>query len=383
MSDNDDRRFKVSLSFSGEHRDYMLNLAKCLHDRLNPRESEEKDGVVFYDFWFEAEINGLNAAEYLQTVYNKNSEIVVVGVAQQYDHKVWCQTEWDAIQALLFTLRPSKDPRDRLRVFYLRFDDAEVGGVWPNDGYTDARKRTPDQVADLILDRLKLIGETIVDKTPDWLKLVRKISDFVSRLVDYLVPTLLRKHPFLCVTVPLVAIALSLAWRWYLFIPSEVAIDYYNAIGQKEYERAWGHTADSFRTKRFSTLEAFKNLYGTTEPPTSMKAEPQQASLFDIFTLLSSDTRQVTLKYDMFERFTKEQLDQPFQKENRLWVQIYHKTDFPKLMDGTLEAPEGTGASSLAIRRYFEEAIVLKRENGEWKILSIQKTLRGLKRLTE
>jgi hypothetical protein len=382
MCDNENKRFKVSLSFSGEHRDYMEKLAKCLHDRLNSKDVDEKDGAVFYDFWFEGEINGPSADEYLQAIYHKDSQMIVVGVAQQYDEKPWCQAEWDAIQALLFRIRPSKDPRDRLRVFFLRFDDAEVGGIWPNYGYTDASERKPHEVADLIIDRLKRLGEAVEDRTPSWLKLLRKVGNGGSIAVDCLVPALLRKHPFLSVTVPLVAVALNMLWNWYVFQPAEVAIDYLNAIGQKEYERAWGHASTEFRTGKLRNFEWFKTAYSTTQMPGSLQIETENDSMLNLFALVNSKTRKVILKYEMTEPFTKEQLEQQVQKENRLWVQIAHPDSFNRLMEGTLQGGDGPNAT-LKIRRYFEDVFELKFENGGWKIKDSQRRLRGLKRLTE
>ena len=42
----------------------------------------------------------------------------------------------------------------------LRFDKGEVDGLKPTDGYVDIEKYMPDEVGDLILERLAIVRKT-------------------------------------------------------------------------------------------------------------------------------------------------------------------------------------------------------------------------------
>jgi hypothetical protein len=58
--DNSEYRFEVALSFAGDNkRDKVRQIAALLRNALG-------DGKVFFDEWFEAEIAGLDAVDYLQ-----------------------------------------------------------------------------------------------------------------------------------------------------------------------------------------------------------------------------------------------------------------------------------------------------------------------------
>ena len=41
---------------------------------------------------------------------------------------------------------------------YVKMDEGDVKGVLKTDGYVDARKKTPEQVAELINERVKIIS---------------------------------------------------------------------------------------------------------------------------------------------------------------------------------------------------------------------------------
>jgi hypothetical protein len=58
------KRFKVALSFAGERRDYIAQVAELLASELG------KD-KVFYDAWYKAELARPNLDVYLQTIYHQ------------------------------------------------------------------------------------------------------------------------------------------------------------------------------------------------------------------------------------------------------------------------------------------------------------------------
>lgn len=64
------KRFQVALSFPGEHRDYVSQVAEVLKQSLG------KD-KVFYDQWYAAELARPNMDVLLQSFYHDHSELLV------------------------------------------------------------------------------------------------------------------------------------------------------------------------------------------------------------------------------------------------------------------------------------------------------------------
>ena len=141
MSDGAEKRFRVALSFSGDRRAFVEQVADELASRLG-REH------VLYDKYFEAEFARLNLDTHLQHLYHNESELIAVFVCAGYETKEWCGLEWRAI-------------RDRIKqckaesVMLLRFDMTEVPGLFSHDGYIWIDDRTPEQIAEVILKRLE------------------------------------------------------------------------------------------------------------------------------------------------------------------------------------------------------------------------------------
>lgn len=144
MSANDspDKRFKVALSFPGEHRPYVSKVAEILAAELG------KD-KVFFDNWYTAELTRPNLDIYLQNIYHKDSELLVPFLCKDYERKDWCQLEWKVIRDLM------KKRRDQ-DIMPMRFDETYIPGLFDLDGYLDLRQRRPKETAKLILQRVKL-----------------------------------------------------------------------------------------------------------------------------------------------------------------------------------------------------------------------------------
>lgn len=137
------KRFAVALSFPGEHRDYVKQIADALVTSLTkPR--------VFYDRYYEAELSRPNLDTYLQKIYHDESELVVVVLCKEYDEKEWCGLEFRAIRDLI------KKRRDH-EIMFVRVADGDVKGVFGIDGYVDAKNRPATEIAQVICDRLALL----------------------------------------------------------------------------------------------------------------------------------------------------------------------------------------------------------------------------------
>jgi len=135
-------RFKVALSFPGEVRPYVVQVARELRRRL-------PSGALFYDNDYKAQLAKPNLDTVLQMVYGKNSDLVVVFLSANYDKKPWCGVEWRAIRDIIMA---KKDHA----VMFMRSDDAEIPGVFPHDGYIDINRHTESEAASLILERVRL-----------------------------------------------------------------------------------------------------------------------------------------------------------------------------------------------------------------------------------
>jgi tetratricopeptide (TPR) repeat protein len=134
------RRFRVALSYPGEHRPRVENIANMLAARLG------RDQIL-YDRWYAAEFNELDLATHLSQLYHDDSDLIAIFLCQAYKEKKWCSLD----QRAWFDLLLNKQ-RDRLMFF--RLDDAEIPGLYSIDGYQDMRTMSDADVASAILQRL-------------------------------------------------------------------------------------------------------------------------------------------------------------------------------------------------------------------------------------
>jgi hypothetical protein len=97
MQSPEPRRFAVALSFPGEHRDVVKQVA----DQLAAALTRER---VLYDKYHAAEFArpGLNV--YLPNLYRTQSELIVIFLCPEYQKKRWCRLEWRFINQLIATV---------------------------------------------------------------------------------------------------------------------------------------------------------------------------------------------------------------------------------------------------------------------------------------
>jgi hypothetical protein len=138
-------RFHVALSFPGEHRDFVLDVAEALAARLT------RDRV-FYDEWYEAELLGAGGDLKLQAMYEQAD--LVIPFFSQYYEKQWCSLEWETIRGILLRRR-RKDA-----VIPVHLDNTDVPG-WSDVNFGIRLKdRTSQQIADIILEALTMRNST-------------------------------------------------------------------------------------------------------------------------------------------------------------------------------------------------------------------------------
>lgn len=132
-------RFHIALSFPGEHRDFVLQVAQSLADEV----SRDR---VFYDEWYEVELLGVGGDLKLQSMYEQ-ADLVVPFFSEHYS-KPWCSLEWEAIRAILLDRRADDG------VIPVHMDETSIRG-WSKVNFgIRVRNRTPQQIAGLLLDAL-------------------------------------------------------------------------------------------------------------------------------------------------------------------------------------------------------------------------------------
>lgn len=145
-----DHEYDVALSFAGEDRGYVEQVAHHL----------EESGVrVFYDRFETVMMWGEHLVDLLDRVYRTESRYTVIFISQHYLSRAWPRHERQSAQArALIDAKPYLLP--------VRFDDSELPGLPPTIGYLDLRGITPIELAELIMKKLALGSDEEIADTP-------------------------------------------------------------------------------------------------------------------------------------------------------------------------------------------------------------------------
>ena len=132
------REYDVALSFAGEDREYVAQVAEHLANFAV---------TVFYDEYETAELWGEDLAVRLGNVYSRDSHFVVMFASRHYAEKAWPNHERQ--HALARQLEGQTG-----RILPVRIDDSDIPGVPSTVGYLDARVVSPDKLAELIRQKV-------------------------------------------------------------------------------------------------------------------------------------------------------------------------------------------------------------------------------------
>ncbi|WP_062056970.1 toll/interleukin-1 receptor domain-containing protein [Aquimarina longa] len=136
---NKNYEYDIALSFAGENRAYVEEVANSLKAR----------GIkVFYDLFEETNLWGKNLYEYLSEIYQNRARYTILFISGFYNKKLWTNHERASMQARAFQ-------ESREYILPARFDDTEIPGVLKTIGYINLKDRTPDEFAGLIEKKLK------------------------------------------------------------------------------------------------------------------------------------------------------------------------------------------------------------------------------------
>lgn len=131
--------FSVALSFAGEQRKYVRKVAESLRNQKIK---------VFYDEFKKTFLWGKDLVSYLDEVYRKKAQYCVIFISSEYASKAWPRHE--ARSALARAINEKKE-----YILPVRFDDTDLPGLPPTVGYVNANQYSPDELAHLIIEKMK------------------------------------------------------------------------------------------------------------------------------------------------------------------------------------------------------------------------------------
>ena len=134
-----EERFDVALSFAGEDR----ARAEELRDKL-----VAKGITVFYDMDYEHELWGEDLYSALARIYEHQARYCIIFVSRYYKLKEWTNLELRHALARLLEQRSAY-------VLPIMIDDTQLDGIPPTMGRQDLRQKSIDQIARLVIRKLK------------------------------------------------------------------------------------------------------------------------------------------------------------------------------------------------------------------------------------
>ena len=134
------RTYQVALSFAGEQREYVEDVAQHLAAR---------SVGVFYDGFHRTWLWGRDGTEAFHEVFAETSKFVVMFVSAEYVAKPWTRHERKSALSRMLT-------EESEYVLPVRFDDTAVPGLPKSIQYLEAKDYTPAQLAALIVEKIGL-----------------------------------------------------------------------------------------------------------------------------------------------------------------------------------------------------------------------------------
>ena len=131
-------RYEVALSFAGEQRPYVEQVATTLQSR----------GInVFYDDFEKVRLWGKHLTEELQAIYEQRADLAVIFISKDYVEKAWPRHERQSSFS-----RAAREQREY--VLPVRFDDTQVPGLSEDVSYLQAGDHSPAELAAMIAEKI-------------------------------------------------------------------------------------------------------------------------------------------------------------------------------------------------------------------------------------
>ena len=133
-------QYDVCLSFAGEDRSYVGQVAKILANQ----------GVrVFYDEYEKVELWGKDLYSHLDDVYQNAAKYCVIFISKSYAKKLWTNHERQSAQARAFKAHAEY-------LLPVRLDKTKIEGIRDTVGFIDAKNMPVSELADLIVQKVGL-----------------------------------------------------------------------------------------------------------------------------------------------------------------------------------------------------------------------------------
>jgi hypothetical protein len=132
--------FEIALTFAGENRNYVEQVATELELTLGK-------GKVFYDNFFQADLARLDLDVFLQDIYHNKSNFIVVFLSNNYSEKEWCGLEWRSIRDLI-------KRKEGEKIILVKMEDFNLDGIFSIDGYLSGISNNPEEISKLIIKRI-------------------------------------------------------------------------------------------------------------------------------------------------------------------------------------------------------------------------------------
>lgn len=132
-------KYNVALSYAGEDRSYVEIIAKELKSR---------NIKVFYDEFEETLLWGKDLFVYLDEIFKERAAFCVMFISEMYTKKAWCNLELSSAM--------HRQYRDVEYILPVCLDQTSVPGITDRYGYLQAKEYSPVQLAEVIINKLRL-----------------------------------------------------------------------------------------------------------------------------------------------------------------------------------------------------------------------------------
>lgn len=130
--------YDLCLSFAGEDRVYVREVAKLLKER----------GVrVFFDEYAQLDMWGKDLYTHLDDIYQNAAKYCVLFISKRYAKKVWTNHERESAQARAIRQHGEY-------ILPAKFDDTKIPGIRPTIGYINIKSVSSSDFADMIIKKL-------------------------------------------------------------------------------------------------------------------------------------------------------------------------------------------------------------------------------------
>ena len=143
------RKYDVALSFAGENRQYVEQVATQLKSL----------GIsVFYDNHHKTSLWGKDLYQHLNIIYKELARCCVIFISEFYPVKLWTKHELKAAQ--------NRDFKEDIEYIHpVRFDDTVIPGLNETIGYINANLVTPNELAEIIAEKTKMLPRVVKRNT--------------------------------------------------------------------------------------------------------------------------------------------------------------------------------------------------------------------------